>query len=397
MPTFRVHAPALLAPALVLPMLVTMGLPAGRPSLVQAAAPGGTALTCFAIDVSGSNTAPANGEPPSDPGPIFVRQQVVELYSEILTDLGQAAGQHVGAVTFGTGIGATLGPIALSHTAARSRLDAALTGALRPSAAEAAWTNWVAGIDGCRRMFQHSGATRGIVAVLSDGYPQGPADGPAEQLRTISPVAKALWSKGITIQPIPYGAGADKRGPARKAMARLATLGHSQLILAGTPLKMLRAALQLASLATGLQLGGIEIPVSRSSTVPLQLPSGVTRAVLVILRSSTRVRLSVAAPGDKTISSLPSKAKGLGLVIPITRPAAGAYRASAKGRGSVFVAELFRQMTTPGARSGSHQGPVSLGAIRRTLTHGRGLAELCLGLLALAAAFVVVRLFAARR
>jgi hypothetical protein len=397
MPTFRVHALALLPPALVMSMLVTMGLPAARPPLVPAAAPGGTALTCFAIDVSGSNTASANGQPPSDPGPIFVRQQVVELYSEVLIDLGRAAGQHIGAVTFGTGLGATLGPIALSNTAAHSRLAAALTGALRPSTAEAAWTNWVAGIDGCRRMFRRSGATRGIVAVLSDGYPQGPADGPAEQLRTISPVARALWSKGITIQPIPYGAGADKQGPARKAMARLATLGHSQPIFAGTPLKMLRAALQLASLATGLQLGGIEIPVNRSSTVPLQLPSGVARGVLIILRSSTRVRLSVAAPGDKTISSLPAKAKRLGLVIPITRPAAGAYRASAKGRGSVFVAELFRQKITPGARPGSHQGPLSLGAVKRMLTHGRGLAELCLGLLALAGAFVAVWLFTARR
>jgi hypothetical protein len=89
----------------------------------------------------------------------------VDLYSEVLTQLGQTAGQHVGAVTFGTGIGATLGPVALSDTAARSQLDTALAGALRPSASEAAWTNWVAGGDSCRRMFQRSGATRGMVVV----------------------------------------------------------------------------------------------------------------------------------------------------------------------------------------------------------------------------------------
>jgi hypothetical protein len=400
MTTCRIHASARLPLALVLSMLVTMGLSAARPSLVQAAASGSTnALTCFAIDVSASNIASSNGEPPSDPGPIFVRQQVVELYSDVLTDLGQAAGQHVGAVTFGTGIGATLGPVALSNTAARSQLDTVLAGALRPSAAEAAWTNWVAGVDGCRRMFQRSGATRGMVAVLSDGYPQGPANGPAEQLRMISPIAQALWSKGIAIQPILYSAGAGEQGPAREAMARLATMGHSQLILAETPLKLLRAALQLASLAAGLPLGGVEIPVNGSSTFPLELPLGVARGVLVVLRSSTRVQLSVAAPHDRTISSFPTEAEGLGLVIPITRLAAGTYyRASAHGRGAVFVAELFPHVTVPALAPGSHQGPGSLATIRRTWTHGWGLgALLCLGLLVLSAALAAGRLLAIRR
>jgi hypothetical protein len=403
MTTCRIHAPALVPPALVLSTLVTMGLLICRPSLAQAATSGSTtALTCFAIDVSESNIVSSNGEPPSDPGPIFVRQQVVDLYSQILTELGQAAGQHVGAVTFGTGIGATLGPVALSNTAARSQLDTALAGALRPSAAEAAWTNWVAGVDGCRRMFQRSGATRGMVVVLSDGYPQAPSAGPAEQLRAISPTAQALWSKGIAIQPIPYGAGADKLGPAREAMSRLAAMGHSQLILAGTPLKMLRAAVQLASLATGLPLGGLEIPVNGSSAVPLELPVGVARAVLVILRSSTQVRFSVAAPHDRTISSLLAKATGLGLVIPITRLAAGTYQVSVHGRGAVFVAELFPHVTVPavapGTRSRSHEGSGSLGTIRRRWTHGWGLAALsCLGLLALSAALAAGRLFARRR
>jgi hypothetical protein len=402
MTTCRIHAPALLPAALALSMLVTMGSPTGRPALVRAAAAGSTtALTCFAIDVSASNIVSTNGEPPSDPGPIFVRQQVVDLYSAVLADLGQAAGQHVGVVTFGTGIGATLGPIALSDTAARSQLDTALPGALQPSVAEAAWTNWVAGVNGCRRMFQRSGATRGMVAVLSDGYPQGPAGGPAEQLRMISPMARALWSKGISIQAIPYGAGADKPGPAHETMARLATMGHGQLLLAETPLKMLRAALQLASLATGLPLGGLEISVNGSSTVPLELPAGVARAVLVVLRSSAQVQLSVAAPHDRTISSLLAKAKGLGLVIPVTRLAAGTYQISAHGRGVAFVAEIFPYVTVPtiasGTRAQSHQGPGSLDTIRLTWTHGWGLAALlCLGLLALSAALAASRLVARR-
>jgi hypothetical protein len=38
----------------------------------------GGVLTCFAIDVSGSNATASDGEPPSDPGPVFVRQQVAE-------------------------------------------------------------------------------------------------------------------------------------------------------------------------------------------------------------------------------------------------------------------------------------------------------------------------------
>ena len=49
----------------------------------------------------------------SDPGPVFVRQQVVDLYGEVLADLGDAADQLVGVVTFGTGTGAEIGPLNL--------------------------------------------------------------------------------------------------------------------------------------------------------------------------------------------------------------------------------------------------------------------------------------------
>ena len=215
----------------------------------------------------------SGGEPPSDPGPIFVRQQVVELYDEVIADLGEAAGQRVGVVTFGTYTGTELGPIAVSDHAARAQLEAAVPGALRPSQAEAAWTNWVAGVDGCSRMFQRSGATRRMVAVLTDGYPEGPAGGPGEQLAAISPTARGLWDKGIAIQPVLYGAGADQQGPARQAMSQLAAMGHGQLVLAATPLDMLRGALDLASLATGMPLGGAEAPVNGSSSVPLDLPA----------------------------------------------------------------------------------------------------------------------------
>ena len=133
------------------------------------------ALTCFAIDVSGSNPTASDGEPPSDPGPVFVRQQVAELYSEILADLGEAANQQVGVVTFGTRIGTEIGPLAISDPAARSQLETTLPRALQPSAAEAAWTNWVVSVSGCEQMFDRSGVTHGMAVVLTDGFPQGPA------------------------------------------------------------------------------------------------------------------------------------------------------------------------------------------------------------------------------
>ena len=37
-----------------------------------------------------------------------------------------------------------------------------LPGALRPSSAEAAWTDWVAGLSGCEQMFARSGDARGM-------------------------------------------------------------------------------------------------------------------------------------------------------------------------------------------------------------------------------------------
>jgi hypothetical protein len=75
-------------------LLVGFAVPAWS---AQAASSGtGGALTCFAVDVSGSNVVASDGEPPSDPGPTFVRQRVVEPYDEVIADLVEAAGQQVG-------------------------------------------------------------------------------------------------------------------------------------------------------------------------------------------------------------------------------------------------------------------------------------------------------------
>src|SRR5579862_9776786 len=111
-------------------VLALLACVAGLGSSSAAAAAGTGPLTCFAVDVSGSNLVTVGGEPPSDPGPVFVRQQVVELFREVLADLGQASGQQVGVVTFGTGPGARIGPLAVSAPAARAELAAALPGAL---------------------------------------------------------------------------------------------------------------------------------------------------------------------------------------------------------------------------------------------------------------------------
>lgn len=352
-------------------------------------------LTCFAIDVSGSNATASNGEPPSDPGPVFVRQQVVELYSEVLANLSQATDQQVGVVTFGTGIGTEIGPLTVSDPAARSQLETALPRALQPSSAETAWTNWVAGVNGCERMFERSGATHGMVVVLTDGYPQGPAGGPAKQLAAISPTAHRLWAEGIAIQPVLYGAGADQPGLASQAMTQLAALGHGQLVLAATPLDMLHSALSLASLATGLPLGGSEVSVNGSSSVPLNVSPRVATAVLVVLRSSNEVQIAVATPAGKTLSSAGAGAGPLGLVVALTRPAAGTYEASAHGQGSVFAAELLRYyaVTVPSP------GPSgSLSRARPSAASGPSLGwMLALGLAVLAVVVLSGWLIASRR
>ena len=313
----------------------------GSPAAAPAAAGTGP-LTCFAVDVSGSNLVTVGGEPPSDPGPVFVRQQVVELFSEVLADLGQASGQQVGVVTFGTGPGTRIGPLAVSAPATRATLATALPGALRPSSAEAAWTDWVAGVSGCEQMFKRAGDPHGMVVLLTDGFPQGPAGNPAAQLAAIAPIARQLWADGITIQPVLYGAAAGQPGPARQDMTQLAALGHGHLTLAATPLDMLSAALSLASLSTGLPLGGSGFPVNGSTTVPLDVAPRVAAAVLVVLRSSSLLQISVDAPGGKTLASEGASIPGLGLVVPLTDPGPGSYQASADGQGSAFAAELLR-------------------------------------------------------
>jgi hypothetical protein len=379
----------LTAGLLCLPALVIMP---GRTSHVNA--PAVKDLTCFAIDVSGSNTVASAGQPPSDPGPVFVRQQVVELYSEILADLSQATDQQVGVVTFGTGIGTSIGPLPLSGSAGRSQLESGLPRALRPSPAEAAWTDWVAGVTGCQHMFERSGITSGMVVVLTDGYPQGPAGGPARQLAAISPAARELWAEGIAIQPVLYGAGAGQPGPARQAMTQLAAMGHGQLVLAATPLDMMRSALALASRATGLPLGGSEVSVNGSSGVPLDVTGQVDAAVLVVLRSSSEVQIAVALPGQKPLASAGAGTPSLGLVVALTRPAAGTYEASADGQGSVFAAELLRYAPVTAPSPGPSGHP------RRISPHGAAGASLTwalvgglggLGLLVLSGWFIASR------
>ena len=331
----------------------------GPGSPVTTAAAGTGPLTCFAVDVSGSNLVASGGEPPSDPGPVFVRQQVVELFSQVLADLGEATGQQVGVVTFGTGPGTRIGPLAISAPVARSELAAALPGALRPSSAEAAWTDWAAGLGSCEQMFKRSGGTHGMVVLLTDGFPQGPAGGPVAQLAAIAPMASQLGADGITIQPVLYGAGAGQPGPARQAMTRLAALGHGQLVLAATPLDMLHSALSLASLSAGLPLGGSELPVNGSTSVPMDVAPQVAAAVLVVLRSSSHLQISVGAPSGKTLASAGAGTPGLGLglVVALTRPEAGSYQASADGQGSMFAAELLRYAAVTAPSPGSSATP----------------------------------------
>lgn len=366
----RARAVAVLAAA----MLAAVASPtwdAAQATVMAGTSGTGNALTCFAVDVSGSNLVASDGEPTTDPGPVFVRRQVVQLYDQVLTDLGEARGQRVAVVTFGTGVGATLGPVTLSDSTARSRLEARLQNALHPSPAEAAWTNWVAGVDGCAQMFQSAGVGRGMVVVLTDGFPQGPTGGPARQLAAISPAAHRLWARRIAIQPVLYGAGASHPGPARQAMSRLAAMGHGHLVLAATPLDMLRSSLRLASRATGLPLGGTETPVNGGSSIPLRLPGHATNAVLILLRSSGQVAVSVATPGGITLGTLPAGAGGSSLVVPLNRPAAGTYQAIGNGQGSIYAAELLRLngvRPTPSARRSAQPVPRRTGAGKSSST-----------------------------
>jgi hypothetical protein len=186
---------------------------AGPASLAQAAAsPAAGTLTCFAVDVSGSNLYSSNGEPASDPGPVFVRQQVVELYAQILADYSQTVGQRLGVVTFGTAIGTDIGPLTMSGPATESELAAAMPGALQPAPAEAAWTDWVAGVNGCERMFERSGATHGMVAVLTDSPRDRLAVRPGNWRRS-RPSPRSWGQRGSASSPFFTVPGLTSPGP----------------------------------------------------------------------------------------------------------------------------------------------------------------------------------------
>ena len=364
------------------------------------AASGTSSLTCFDTDVSGSNLVASGGKPPSDPGPVFVRQQVVELYGEVLADLGDAADQQVGVVTFGTGIGTVVGPVALSDQTARSRLDDALASALRPSPTEAAWTDWVAGVSGCEQMFVRSGATRGMIVMLTDGFPQGPRRRSGQATGGDLAHGREAAGRGHQHPACPVRRRRDRPGPARYSMTRLAAMDQGHLVLAETPLDMLRSALSLASLAADSRWAACEISVDGVSSVPLTVPPGVATAVLVVLRSSGHVQVSVAAPGGKPLLDAAAGTGNLGLVVAITRPAVGTYQAAAEGQGSVFAAELLRHdaVAVPSARPAGQPDRSAAPRAGHSGAHGFGwLLILALGLGALAIAALSARLIAARR
>ena len=163
----------------------------------------------------------------------------------------------------------------------------------------------------------------------TDGYPEGPAGGPAQQLAAIAPMAHTLWANGIAIQPLLYGAGAGMQGPARQAVTQLATLGHGQLVLQ-RPWTCCGVRCIWHRLPPGCPWA---VPRCRSTaalSVPLDLPARVARAVLVVLRSSDQVEVSIAAPDGTTLSSLAAGTGGPGLVIgasPQQEPTRPALRA----------------------------------------------------------------------
>ena len=213
-------------------------------------------------------------------------------------------------------------------------------------------------------------------------------------------MAGKLRAEGISIQPVLYGAGADQPGPARDSMTRLAAMDQGHLVLAATPLAMLRSALFLASLAADVPLGGVEISVDGASSVPLTVPPGVATAVLVVLRSSGQVRVSVTAPGGKPLSDAAAGTGNLGLIVAVARPAAGTYQAAAEGRGSVFAAELLRHdaVAVPSGHPASQPDRSAAPRAGHSGAHGFGwLLILALGLGALAIAALSARLIAARR
>jgi hypothetical protein len=312
---------------------------------------------CFAVDVSGSNTEGSPGLPASDPGPVYVRAEVVGLYATVLRALGLDRDQEVGFVTFGTTVGESYGPVALSGRTAVATLEHRLASALAPSPALAAWTDFDAAVSGCKAQLARAGSERGTVALLSDGYPEGPAGGPSAQLAAIGPVARALWSHGGRIDTVLYGPAAAGHGTARRTMATLAGTGHGRAFAASGALAFLEAGVSLASQASAEPLGGTEVAVDGSAVVPVALPAGLASAAVVALRSSPGMSLRVEGPGGAAMGTLGPGAGGAAVVAATDRP--GSCSVLAQGSGSVYVAEMVR--TEPVRTEPVSTGPVSSG------------------------------------
>jgi hypothetical protein len=322
------------------PVFVASGAPAGPAPLA----------VCLAIDESTSNWEASDGYTASDPGPVYVRTELVRLVADLLgTDTGGRP-VSLALVPYATDARPVVPLTDIRSDAARAQLADAVDEAMRPGG----WTSTDRAVAACGTALQtaSSGALKYVV-LLSDGRPERPdADADAQVVALTQSLLPALQREGVTLDTVLYGDAAANPGDrAAGIMRQLAEAGGGRAYTAPNGLDLLRVSVNIASNVAGLTTAsGLQTTVNGSTTIPLEVGAEIESLSFVVIRSRPDLALEIRTPNGETLAS---STAGIAdetlsphsLVRTLTRPSAGTYSVVATGSGEMFATMVARTTT----------------------------------------------------
>ncbi len=285
-----------------------LALPPGRP-------------ICIALDASGSTLQ-------SDPGPRFVRIELLQVVRELLTFFSPAT--SIGYVVFAEGVITSFPPSAANGDLVGASV-VRLGDRLIKAASSRGWTSLVAGTTGCARAIQGTGS----VVLVSDGVAEGPTGTADEQLKEIQrAIAPAVDDGRLVVNTIRFGVSGLT---AKRTMDTIADAGDGRALTAPNGFALLRTGVKLVADNLGVAAGGRVFPIQGVTTIPIVVPENAIAAAAIVIRSTPDIAIKV--PGTPPDRKRPTRNT---LVVPLERTGRMRHEIRASGNGAVYVATLVR-------------------------------------------------------
>ena len=293
---------------------------------------------CVALDDSNSGFVGDAAFPPSDPGPTFVRQELVELLLDLFgSDLGPRDVQ-VAIVGFGTDATVVTPLTPITDPATRTSVSELVSEAV---AVPAGWSSLDYAVDRCVDVLRSAPTTaRKRILILSDGRPERP--GVSNEFMSDATLAAAdrARASGIVVDTVAYGAaanGGDENGKA--LMAEIADRSGGEAFVASDTVHLLQVAVELAAERSGSSITGHNTSVNGLTEIPFVIDGNVEALTMIALRGNLTVTLTLRTPEGTILT--PSE-DGHYATFGQIQPNAGEYILQASGIGDVAAFALVR-------------------------------------------------------